>query len=192
MRLPTLLALPLLLSTTSSTPLPTTTHQKECTNHLLNPSFESPVDYPPWQTLKHGSFFSTSIVPHPSGTGTNYYNITGNSTTPTTFALAQSYLHIPGGTRVSCSARLTSRRPEGIGKTRVDVFMDGMLCGEVVELGNMAEAEWVKVGGEVVVGDVDANGGEVGHTFTVVVGSKEAGREGWSVGIDDLMVGVGC
>lgn len=77
--------------------------------------------------------------------------------------------------------------------TSVEVWLDGVRCGEGVELvggeKEEEEEEWVRVGAEVQV--AGGEGGGEGSTIAVVVTSQAAGEEGWEVWIDDVGV-VGC
>lgn len=114
--------------------------------------------------------------------GRNFFFGHSNATIgAATVTLSQSGLSIPAGSTVDCSAWIASSRPENVGATRVDVFLDGSTCGT----GYFGTNGWEKVGGQVQVqGD--------SHTLAVVMSSDGAGAEGWSVWLDDLWVGVGC
>lgn len=68
----------------------------------------------------------------------------------------------------------------------MEVFLDGMSCG----MAYLGTTGWTRVGGRVGVEGLGT--GTEGHTFAVVVVSDEASVEGWSVWVDDLVVGVGC
>ncbi|RAR07302.1 hypothetical protein DDE82_002924 [Stemphylium lycopersici] len=189
---PTLLSLLLLIATTTTTTTAattTTTPSTQCTNALRNPSFESPA-LEPWLDMATGSFSTRGLSPAQPHTGTSSYRAHSNSSStaaPSTLTLSQSYLSLPLGATVACWAWVQSQRPAG--RTRVQVFLDAESCGEPVWMVGTG-AQWVRVGGHVVVKDV--GGGGVGHTVAVSVQGEGVSGEGWSVAVDDVGVGAGC
>lgn len=116
--------------------------------------------------------------------GRNFYFARSNATVAdATLTLSQSEFSIPAGSTVGCSVWVSSNRPGNVGNTRVEVFLDGVTCGNAVYMGTNG---WIKVGGNVVAGS-----GET-HTMSVVITSGETGPDGGQVWIDDAVVGAGC
>ncbi|KAG9192629.1 hypothetical protein G6011_11363 [Alternaria panax] len=186
-----LLCAVLTFSTTHATPLPSpqrTLSTKGCTNTVSNPSFETPL-LPAWMDMVTGSWSSRGIFTSPAPhSGFSSYAATSNSSEVTaTLTLSQSYLDIPSGVTVDCYAWVRGSRPSG--QTRVEVFLDGISCGEEVQLG-VGRTGWKKVGGKVKVQDVVPG---VGHSVAVSVqGDGVEDEGGWSVAVDDVGVVVGC
>lgn len=171
-------------SPTTSSPL-----QPRCINSLQNPSFESGIS--PWLTIVQGSFTSTRGVYTSAGggrSGANFYYALSNASVEASLTVSQTGFGIDGGNgrggdgSVDCSAWVASRRPGNVGSTRVEVFLDGVSCG----LQYLGTSGWTKVGGRVKPGP------ESTHTVAVVFISDQAGEEGWSLWLDDIVVGQGC
>lgn len=174
----TLLITTLLLHSLTTAAAPTT---RQCTNHLLNPSFETGLTMP-WLTILESAFSTRGVVTTPnahSGTHTFYAHAT--STIESTLTISQSYIPAPVGKVVECYSWVRGRR--GIGETRVDVFLDGVACGNaILESG---EEGWRRVGGSVnVAGGMPG----MGSTVAVVLSTMMAGVGGWEVWIDDVGV----
>jgi len=171
------------LNAMPTTPLPLSTLQKRCSNVLQNPSFESGVS--PWLEMGFGSWAHRGVYTQASGghDGRNFYWGQSNATVAeATLTLSQSELSIPSGTTIECSAWVASDRPGNVASTGVEVFMDGVTCGNAVNLGTNG---WVKVGGKITVsGD--------SHTYTIVVISDTTGPQGSQIWVDDAVVGTGC
>ncbi|XPS68345.1 hypothetical protein M3J09_000635 [Ascochyta lentis] len=182
------LPLPLLLLLPHTLALVT---PKACPNKLTNPSFET-GHLTPWLTILTSAWpIHNTTTTHPSSApphnGTYTYHAHSTSTISSSLSLSQSNIPLPVGVTVQCWAWIASSRAEG--ETRVDVFLDGVVCGSrVVSAGKGEEEGWVRVGGEVTVtGGVEGEG----STFVVVASSQGAGKDGWEVWVDDAGVG-GC
>ncbi|KAI5377004.1 hypothetical protein J4E82_004379 [Alternaria postmessia] len=184
----------LAFSSTQATPLPSpqqTLSARACTNALTNPSFEIPL-LTPWMDMVTGSWSSRGISTSPphvgAHSGFNVYAATSNSSEVTaTLTLSQSYIDLPTGVTVDCYAWVRGSRPSG--QTRVEIFLDGVSCGQEVQLG-VGNKGWKRVGGKVTVQDVVPG---VGHSVAVSVqGDGVEDESGWSVAVDDVGVVVGC
>lgn len=104
-----------------------------------------------------------------------------------TLTLSQSYIDLPTGATVDCYAWVRGSRPSG--QTRVEIFLDGVSCGQEVQLG-VGNKGWKRVGGKVTVQDVVPG---VGHSVAISVqGDGVQDESGWSVAVDDVGVVVGC
>jgi hypothetical protein len=176
------------VSTTQANPLPSSS-TKRCKNALVNPSFETPV-LSPWMDMVTGSWSSRGIYTSSAGghSGSNFYAATSNSSVVrATLTLSQSYIDLPTGSTVDCYAWVEGNRLSG--RTRVEMFLDQVSCGEAVYMGP-GKKGWTKVGGKVTVQGV---AGGVGHSVALSVqGDGVENEEGWSVAVDDVGVMVGC
>jgi hypothetical protein len=138
-----------------------------------------------------GSFQQRGCASPGGHSSPTYYFAHANSTVnEANLTLGQSYINLPTGATVECNAWITSKRPAGISK--VEVWLDDVSCGKLDFGEGQNGRGWVKVGGQVKVkglGEEDI----VGHTVAVtVLGDAVASGEGWSVFVDDVMVGEGC
>ncbi|KAH9879944.1 hypothetical protein J1614_001968 [Plenodomus biglobosus] len=177
-------------------------------NALQNPSFESSLS--PWLDIVTSSFSTRGVFSGGGGghTGPHFYYARSNSSGEATLTLSQSFVwgelgagsvggakakgevegELEGAADIECSAWISSFRPGNIGFTHVEVFLDGVRCGDVRRLGTSG---WTRVGGRVGAGEVGVADGGV-HSLAVVIVSYGASEEGWQVWVDDVVVGVAC
>lgn len=178
--------LSLLLLTCAAAALPTahTTLNltpRTCTNHLINPSFET-GSISPWLPIVTSAWSTRGVFANPfTHSGTHHYYAHSASTIESTLTLSQSGISAPVGSSVECYAWLASKRNEGV--TSVEVFLDGVSCGTMAFDGSVRG--YRRVGGSVgVIGGVAG----MGSTIAIVATSESAGEEGWEVWIDDVGV----
>ncbi|KAJ4984787.1 hypothetical protein SVAN01_09745 [Stagonosporopsis vannaccii] len=157
-------------------------NQRTCTNHVVNPSFET-GSTTPWLPIVESAWSTRGVFADPfTHSGTHHYYAHATSTVDSSFTLSQSGVDVPVGSTVDCHAWVASKRSEGA--TRVEVFLDGLSCG-AGQLG-VGEQGWKRVGGKIKA--VGAGNGMVGSTIAVVATSKSAGDEGWEIWFDDVGV----
>ena len=172
------------LPTSLTTPGAAKAVPRACTNHLTNPSFESgAVD--PWLTIVTSAWSTRGVFENFfTHSGTHHYYAHSTSTVDSTLTLSQTNINTSVGTTVDCYAWVAGKRTEGM--TDVEVFLDGVSCGQTT-LG-VGDPQWKRVGSRV---RVTGTGNGMGSTIAIVATSGSAGEEGWEVWVDDVGV-VSC
>ncbi|KAH9862169.1 hypothetical protein IAQ61_010372 [Plenodomus lingam] len=165
------------------------------TNALQNPSFES--DLPPWMDIVTSSFVTRGVFTSPDNrahSGAHFYYAMSNSSVDASLTLSQGFGGValaPDTQSIQCTAYLASSRPDNLGFLSVELFLDGVRCGEARRLGTTG---WTRVGGLVGLQEIGGLEGwrAGGHSLAVVIIGYGAGGEGWEVWVDDVVVGRAC